>query len=360
MSPLKEYKSRDFKFLVLRHCLIWLIFITYEIAYIYFTVGIKASILHFAVYYCLNILLFYCNAKLVLDYAFFKTQKPYLIAILLIITELIIYLLIKLLMDIFLSDLRLPSNHSIKYAFSLFLLNIWRGIYFVGFSCAYWAMGYFITYKEKSYAAKSEHLLALKENLELENRLIAAENAYLQNQVSPHLLFNTLNFIYNAIYKLSDKAGEGILLLADILRYSLENTQENRRVLLTREMEQVQNLIQLNKLRFDNMLYLELNIHGEMDGVNIIPLILITLVENMLKHGNLSMEECPAKITLEVKYNCLRFTTFNLKRTGSLYSNGGIGLKNVRKRLNNDYNSNYILDIINGEDDFTANLELYL
>ena len=88
----------------LRHVLVWLIFISYELACLKFTVGIHSPILNFVMFYALNISLFYFNAYVILDFAFFKKHSPYLISTLLIIVELIGYLFIKSLFDSLLSN----------------------------------------------------------------------------------------------------------------------------------------------------------------------------------------------------------------------------------------------------------------
>src|SRR5471030_2652177 len=140
------------------HALVWLLFISYEVAYIRFTVGIQASIFHFAVYYLLNIGLFYFNAHIVLDFAVFKRRRPIIIAIILIIAELVCYLLIKYILDYFLSDPPRSISAQLVNARQYLLANIWRGIYFLGFSIAYWSMRCMLKYKEKNYAMETDKL----------------------------------------------------------------------------------------------------------------------------------------------------------------------------------------------------------
>ena len=146
---------------VVQHFLIWIAFIIYEVAYVRFTSVANASVLQFAIYYILNILLFYVNAHGILDYAFFKTTKPYLIATALIMLEIAIYLLIKFQIDLLMFDAKMTLMERATYAKQFVILNIWRGIYFIGFSIAYWSMRYMIRFKDRNHQMETEQLKTL-------------------------------------------------------------------------------------------------------------------------------------------------------------------------------------------------------
>lgn len=221
-------------------------------------------------------------------------------------------------------------------------------------------MLYMIRFKEKNHMMETEQLKAKAETLELENKYIIAENAYLQNQISPHLLFNSLNFIYNSIHNLSDRAGRGVMLLAEIMRYSLVSSEDNRTVSLNREVEQIDKLIELSRLRFKEQFFFKFRKKGKLSGVQILPLILITLVENMIKHGDLGEADRPAMIRLEQNDNLLVFETRNKKRPGNPYPKGGLGLKNIEKRLINFYREQFRLEIQDRNDEFSVTLTLNL
>ncbi|HVW95877.1 MAG TPA: histidine kinase [Mucilaginibacter sp.] len=343
-----------------RHLLVWLIFIAYEMSLIQITVGLSASVFHYVIFYALNICLFYFNAHVILDFAFFKTHRPYLVSSLLILLEIIGYLAIKLELDNLLSGSKNlgfminPPNEK------LWLANVWREIFFIGFSIAYWSMLYMVRFKERNHVMETEQLKAKAETLELENKYISAENAYLQNQISPHLLFNSLNFIYQSIRSLSDRAGKGVMLLADIMRYSLVSSEDNRTVELTKEVEQIEKLIELSHLRYPEELFVKFRKKGKLKDIQIIPLILITLVENMIKHGDLGDAAKPASIRLEKNENGLVFETKNKKRTGTPHAKGGLGLKNIEKRLQNHYQHRFTLNVLEDEHQFTVLLLLNL
>ena len=320
--------------------------------------GIHANLFDFIVFYTLNICLFYFNAHIVLDFAFFKTSKPYLFSIALIFIEIAIYLVIKFFIDYLIAEPKTTLILQIKRDQKYVLTNIWRGIYFIGFSIAYWSMLYMVKFKERNHFMETEQLKAVARTLELENKYMSVENAYLQNQISPHLLFNSLNFIYTTVRGLSENAGEGVTRLSDLMRYSLVSADDSRTVQLTEEVRQLENLVELCRMRFGNEFYLQFKKKGKLAGIRIIPLILITLVENMMKHGDLGEKRYPARITLEAKGNSLLFETKNRKRNTSLYPGGGLGLKNIEKRLNNYYHERYTLHTRDVEDLFTVTLTL--
>jgi two-component system LytT family sensor kinase len=343
-----------------RHGFVWLLFISYEMSLIQITVGLKGSLLHYALFYLLNIFLFYFNAHVILDFAFFKSSRPWLISISLILLEIIVYLYIKLELDHILSG---SENLSFLINLSnekLWMTNVWREIYFIGFSIAYWSMLYMVRFKERNHIMEREKLKSIAENLELENKYISVENAYLQNQISPHLLFNSLNFIYNAIHKLSDRAGKGVMLLADIMRYSLVSSEDNTTVPLQKELEQIENLIELTHLRFKDGFFIRFIKKGKLAGIQILPLVLITLVENMIKHGDLGDAASPALIRLEQRDNKLVFQTTNRKRTASPHPWSGLGLKNIEKRLINYYHDRFTLEILDKDEEFSVTLILSL
>jgi len=344
--------------IVLRHVLVWLIFISYEVACIQFSVGLKGSMIIIAAYYFLYITLFYVNAHLILDVAFFRTNQPYLIAVALIIFEIMLFTVLKILIDHYILAAKRDFNITPYLTQAYLLSNVFREIFFIGFSIAYWSMLYMVRFREKNHQMEKPQLKSIASSLELENKYMSVENAYLQNQISPHLLFNSLNFIHNQVYKESAEAGNSVARLSDLMRYSLVNADDTRTVLLSQEVKQMENLIALCQMRFKNNFYLRFHKRGKLKSVSIIPLILITLVENMMKHGDLGDKRKPAFILLELKDRQLRFETRNKIRNTNLYPKNGLGLKNIEKRLTNYYQGKYTM--LAGGDDETFNVNLII
>ena len=346
--------------LIFRHSFNWLLFIIYETIFLRFTAGHYAPLLQSVIFYALNIALFYFNAHVVLEFSFSRSWNGYLLAGCLILPEILVYLMFKYLLDIALS----PNTyaHSSYYHVTLMYLftNFWRGLYFIGLSIGYWSMGSMLRFREKNYLMETEQLKSVTKNLELENKVISIENAYLQSQISPHLVYNSLNFIYSSIYRMSESAGRGVMLLADLMRYSLVGADDTRTVLLADEWREMENLVELCRLRFGDDFFVRCRKSGKISGIRIIPLVLITLVENMMKHGDLGEKKFPALINLEIADQRVVLRTRNKKRNHSLHPKGGVGLKNIEKRLKNFYQEKYMLVIADERDAFLVTLILQL
>ncbi|WP_164849965.1 sensor histidine kinase [Mucilaginibacter limnophilus] len=354
--PIRQWKQAAFY-----HLLVWAVFISYELLCLFTTVGLDGQYLHYGIYYVMYISLFYLNAHVILDFSFFKTKSPYLIAAGLIVVEMIVFGLLKAVIDGLLAGADAPWLSLKVFTRAYLLSNIFRQIFFIGFSIAYWSMLYLTRFRDQAQQMEIERLRQQASMLELENRYISVENAYLQHQVSPHLLFNSLNFIYYAVYKLSDRAGKGIMLLSNLLRYSLTaGSAQQKTIELKQEVEQIRNLIGLDRMRFNEKRYLGFKSNGELSGRFILPLALLTLVENVIKHGECGDPSAPATAELQLRGNKLHFSTVNKKREKTAYSTTGLGLNNLRKRLQNAYPDRFELQVNDEQDQFAVHLSIDL
>ena len=193
----------------------------------------------------------------------------------------------------------------------------------------------------------------------LENEKLSAELAFLKSQVNPHFLFNTLNNIYSLAYQQSDKTAAAILKLSEIMRYMLYESNEDM-VDLSKEIRYLENYIELQRLRFKNQAYVSLHIYGEAYNQKIMPLVLISFVENAFKHGVATDENHPIDITINIEPERLTFKVSNRVSKLNKDEAGGIGLLNVRKRLDLFYHKHYNLEIANHSDHYTSELSLDL
>lgn len=214
---------------------------------------------------------------------------------------------------------------------------------------------------EKKDQSINQKLLEQR-TLRLEKEKMQADYLFLKAQINPHFLHNTLNFLYARSLPYSAELSEGILTLSEIMRYSLGNHEDgDGKVLLTQEIEHVHNVIRMQQLRFDNTLQVQFSPTGDMDGRRIIPFVLITLVENAFKHGDLKSIDHPVQIRLDVcPDGRLHFVCINKKKTGPKELSTGIGLDNTRKRLELAYGENYSLYIKDQRDLFTVDLTITL
>ncbi|WP_377127789.1 sensor histidine kinase [Mucilaginibacter antarcticus] len=347
--------------LLLKHISGWVIFIIYEISFVRFSIGVFAPLQNYLCYYGLNVVLFYCNAHLILPFAI-KSRRNYIIIPLLMVLELFFYLLFKYALDTVLAFSKNQVISQTIYIKQLLLPNLYRGISFLGCSSLYWAVLRMMLFRNRVHESETTHLVILKEKAELEKNLAEAMTAYLQQQISPHLLFNTLTFIHNTYYKHSRTASQCVLLLVDIMRFSLEEVDIKGKTTLKKEIAQIQNFIELNQLRFDYELYIDFKVAGNVESAQIIPLILLTLTENIFKHGYLKEKKGEAKIYITVNaQNELKFESWNLKKHEPEKRRlRSIGIKNVLKRLDYSYQHHYKLKISDEEDSFGVELMMQL
>jgi LytS/YehU family sensor histidine kinase len=127
-------------------------------------------------------------------------------------------------------------------------------------------------------------------------------------------------------------------------------------VLLQDEMDHLRNFIKMNQFRFRNHLNVQLLLKGETNGALIIPFVLITLVENIFKHGDLTSEAYPVVIEVELKNGGLYYCSRNRKKSGPKELSTGIGLDNIQKRLQLAYGDGFTLNYKNEEDYYATEL----
>jgi LytS/YehU family sensor histidine kinase len=201
-----------------------------------------------------------------------------------------------------------------------------------------------------------------KETEQLTRENIKAELQLLKAQVHPHFLFNTLNNIYSFILNESDRAPEMILKLSGLLKYILNDCRQQL-VLLDKELGMIRDYIALEQIRYGDRLNLSLHIDGLAGDKMISPLILIPFVENSFKHGTSRMLAHPwVKLDIHIER---QFLEFRLSNNKPAYVNGsqgkkGIGLANVKKRLQLLYPGAYSLLITENEMSFDVYVKLAL
>ncbi len=193
---------------------------------------------------------------------------------------------------------------------------------------------------------------------ELVNQTQTSELALLRSQVNPHFLFNTLNNIYSLVCKKSPDAPEAIMKLSSIMRYMLYDANTEV-VLLEKEVEYLESFIELQKLRIRHTDFVELRIEGEVGNKTIAPMLLIPFVENAFKHGNKTGSLPGIRIYLVAAKDHLTFEVTNhlkKKLLGQKDTIGGIGLQNIKRRLEILYPGKYSLETIQDNDLYRVKL----
>jgi len=209
----------------------------------------------------------------------------------------------------------------------------------------------------------SHNFKTISKNKELENKILETqlqikdqELQYLKKQIHPHFLFNTLNTIYGFALKQSKNTPDIILKLSNLLDYILYQVNKPK-VSLKEEISHIKEYIELEKIRFQDTLKVTFTSDEISDKVEISPMLLIPFVENAFKHGNLIDGYLKIDIVIQFSENALSFTINNTVKGDEIRQDGkGIGLENIKKRLDILYKDTYALAIIQEENWHTVNL----
>lgn len=195
----------------------------------------------------------------------------------------------------------------------------------------------------------------------IEFEKINTELEYLKAQMNPHFLFNSLNTVYFQIDKQNSVARETLTKFSDMLRYQLYECNGHE-ISVEKEISYLKNYVELQRLRRDENYSIEFSSSEEMKDFTLPPLLLVPFVENAFKHISTFVDRKNViKIDVSKTGNFFRFSVRNTKDNIQHPSkNGGIGLKNVKRRLELLYRDKYLLDIQDTPEYFLVNLELHV
>lgn len=197
---------------------------------------------------------------------------------------------------------------------------------------------------------------------EIINRQNEAQIQFLKAQINPHFLFNTLNNIYALAVTRSENTPEMILKLSDLLRYVIYKGRQERVFLIT-ELEHLRKFIDLFRMKSEDPMNISFQVEGNPGNLAIEPMVLIPIVENCFKHADFDTNpEAYIKIMAMIHGNMLKFITLNTKDEADTQKDrtGGVGIENIRKRLELNYKGMYELSIQNKKQIFEVNLSIIL
>ena len=205
-----------------------------------------------------------------------------------------------------------------------------------------------------------------KKLVELEKENLEQQLEYLKYQINPHFFMNTLNNIHALVDIDPQKAQETILELSKMMRFVLYEGDKHD-VPLTREFEFIRTYINLMRLRYTNKVKISVDLPQEVPDKTVPPLMLISFIENAFKHGISYQHDSFIDIRIEVqgeraegKGTWLHFLCRNSKAEKANEEKGGVGLKNVKKRLKLLYDHNYTLKIQDNTDVYNVELTIPL
>ncbi|PWT76827.1 MAG: histidine kinase [Bacteroidetes bacterium] len=291
-------------------------------------------------FFLASVAIFYLNAYYFIPFFLYKTKK-WQYVLLTFLTLVVFMVFLSFLFD---SGKRAHGT----YIHREFFFSIIPFIFL-------WAMA--TLYRFAADKIKAERLLKEKENENLKTELL-----FLRSQVSPHFLFNVLNNMVALARLKSDRLEPSLIKLSGLMRYMLYESDEDK-VPLSREIEYVTSYIDLQKLRFGNDILVNVQICDEEDYHLIEPMLLIPFIENAFKHGTGLIENPEIDISLRVHNGVLDFEIKNKFKNASQElkdKTSGIGLSNVRRRLNLLYDQRHTLTVKESNGWFIASLQLKL
>jgi two-component system LytT family sensor kinase len=341
------------------HVLAWTIFINYETIVVGLIFGIYGHPLTYLLHYIINILFFYLNACIFFPWIHAKRSTVVLTLPIVVVIDIASFILVNYGIDYILVSQQIivhAGHFTLNEEYSLKIL--YRCIYFLSFSTGYYFLTTFLNERKKTSELENQRLHSIINNERLAAELFRAENSFLKAQISPHFLFNTLDYIYHSIDSNAQDAADAIIVLSKIMRYSIDPTQDDGFVLLGEEIQQVQNLISLYQLRKPNSLILELRIAEEVRRIRFIPLVLLTLVENTYKHADLTKSRM-AFMSIYIEDGILNIETGNHFNIHVKTSGTGNGIKNTKNRLQDAFGNSVSFESRSNEDGyFTVSIKV--
>jgi len=342
------------------HVISWSIFITWEVVFVGLFFGEFGNPITYVAHYTLIIILFYLHVLFLLPWALKSVIQAIWRIPLIFLLETLGYLLISFIVD------RLLSKHGFIHVKNDLTLNLqyvlkilYRELYFLGFSTGLYYLIRYQREKRKSTDLEKRHLSDIIAKQKAEEEISKARNAFLLSQINPHFFFNTLDFLYHNVLATSPESAEAISVLANVMRFAIDADKVGEFIRLGDEIEQVENLIYLNQLK--EPLAIKLIVEEGVKDIRLIPLVLLTLTENIFKHGYLKSPENEAIIRIGVIDTDLKIETFNLIQRSKVILKTNSGLKNIKARLLNAYGKQISFEYgTDNEDRFQVSLTIPL
>lgn len=310
---------------VLVHLFCWTVFIFLEVIVVATHNQRFSSFEFYMLFYPLNLCLFYFHAFSTMSWIH-GPKKSIWIFVLSLLSELSTYLLCSIFFTYLLRSRGNISEHLDKVYFADVII---RAGWFIAYGTGY---SYFTAYLQEQDAKAKKAI----EHLEVQAQLVTAEKAYLRAQLNPHILFNTFSFVKYAVKKNPARALEAIQELSDIISYALFS-ERREYVTIWIEAEQIKKILKLNQLRFESKLNTTLNLDIKDNEAPIIPLLLLTLVENVFKHGEVLDSSYSSLIELKVSDEQISFRSENVISPIPSDKTSRSGIKNIKERLEKYY-----------------------
>lgn len=319
------------------HLLIWTILIIYELYTISFAVDILAHPGRIISHYLINIAFFYFTSLFVLPHSL-QHGKQWLWRLPVFFTiAFALLILSKYFLDFTLMLLYKEMGKTLNFNAKYIGGTAWRSLYFLALAFLFYFFRTYVRERDTRETLERQSFENLIKEQELHLELTRAKQAYLKAQINPHFLFNTLNYIFSLVQKSEPEAAKAVIKLSNMMRFALEAEHAESSPPLSIEIAHAKNLIDLWLAPKPETTYLDLNVDNKALNYRFIPLILLTLLENIFKHGNLSNPIAPGVVMVLINVDHLIIETTNQINTEINSSGGNLGLDNLKQRLENAY-----------------------
>ncbi|WP_421943325.1 sensor histidine kinase [Pedobacter sp.] len=316
---------------------IWVFLICYELATIAIALGTLGSYHHLIGHYLINIGFFYAICLVVLPNSLEQGWHGLWRVPLFFIMAFSSLILLKYGLDVLLEILLMESKRPVQLNRRYISGTAWRGLYFVILAFMFY---FFRVYVRERNSREDFEKKALTKKIMLQEttlELSKAKHAYLKAQINPHFLFNTLNYVFSLTQSTQPDVARAVVHLSNIMRFAMEAEYSERSPELREEVEHAENYISLWQIPKSGTLQIRFEVEPEVLGLRFIPLIILSLLENIFKHGNLSVPGDPAVLSIYKEEGRLIITSRNLVNTGLNDSGMNLGIENIKSRISAAY-----------------------
>jgi two-component system, LytTR family, sensor kinase len=330
---------------------VWVCYITFEVLTVAVSYSVKNLSGLFITRYTLIVTLFYFHAGVVLKWGLKTKLRAIFLLPLAIAMEIVAFIAIGFGTDSILAKFHITPILGFKgFTAGSAFLAAYRCILYMVYSTGYYYLITFLQERKRAEELERQRLNEIILRQRVEQELTKAENAFLKAQINPHFLFNTLDFIYHNILEVSPLAADAVISLTEMMRYAIDADKGGEYILLGDEIDQVNNLQYLNRLRKKEELPLKLIYAEEVRELSFIPLVLLTLTENIFKHGNLSIGN-EATMQIYIEKGQFVIETDNASSRLRKSKSSKTGLINIEKRLKYAYGDDIYFNHALSDDD---------
>jgi len=333
------------------HIFVWVAYMVYEIL-IALIADFKIRPLNMLVSFVINAGVFY-GVWLTFKWLKGMTQNKWLIIILGIITGaaiMAIAILLKLFSEVLLDHKSFDDLATKLQVVTLFMRSVYFAVMGVGFAFAELSE----SRQKEVHQHQLDNIALLQAQDKLVKNALQAELDLIKSQINPHFLFNTLGFLYSQTYKDLPKVGNSILMLSDIMRHALSGTKDGFST-LEGELAYINDYINIHQDRNDNI-YMDYTPKKYSERILVVSMVLITLIENIFKHGLLNRPDKRAILQIELNGNQLCYYSFNYKNANRKMESNHIGMAYIEQRLRDEYGDAFKLEVNNTENTYECRL----